>query len=145
MRRLSPARCTRESMIKGTGNSARRPARLRLWRRAKITSCMGNQVVAHRLENLFGRGREHSGIAVDFNLQAAYPVHHKSGNIFETHLKLMRQVERFVVSDNAKRDVRLLEERFLRLLIRAELDFCDGFKGFHHVQGRAKAFVTISN
>ena len=120
-------------------------AHLRLSRRPEIGSFIVGQELTHRLYNLIWRGGDSPGITVDLDLQAPHTVNHKGGHIFETHLKFVRQIERFVVRDNAERNVRFLGKRFARLIVRAEVNFRDRLQCFYHVQGRAEAIVSKSN
>ena len=89
--------------------------------------------MAHCLYDLIRRGRDSSRVAVDLNLQTAGTVHHQSGHILETHLEFVRQVERFFIRDDAERDIRFLWRPLVQLIVRAELNVCDGLQGFHHV------------
>ena len=108
--RLSSTRGSSECVVEGTRNSAGRPADLRLSRRTKISSSIVDQKLAHRLDNLLRRGGDSSGVTVDFDFKAPHTVYHKGGHILEAHLKLVRKIERFVVRDNAERNVRLFEQ-----------------------------------
>jgi hypothetical protein len=69
-------------------------------------------MLPHRLNNLIRGGGEPARVTVDFNFHVPRAVDDESGHVLEKDLELVRQIERFVVCDDAKGNVGFLKHLF---------------------------------